>query len=91
MIDLVKVIMIKPVEGHALDVVFSDRMTGTADLSDLLAEGGPMIEGLRERSMFDRVYLSLGVPSWPNGFQLDAIGLHMDMMERGLLQTRSAA
>jgi hypothetical protein len=28
--------------------------------------------------------------SWPNGFDLDSIALHMDMKERGLLHRTAA-
>ena len=28
----------------------------------------------------------MGVPTWPNGFDLDAIKLHMDMAEAGELK-----
>ena len=36
-----------------------------------------MVEPLRDPAMFGRAFVSFGVPSWPNGFDLDAINLHM--------------
>jgi len=41
--------------------------------------------------MFQRAFLSLGVPTWPNGFDLDPINLHMEMSRGGLLRKVAAA
>jgi hypothetical protein len=51
----------------------------------MLAEGGPMVEPLRDPSFFKSVFVSFGVPSWPNGFEVDAIALHMELEKAGLL------
>ena len=91
MIELVDVIELKPVGDHALWLRFSDGQEGIRDCSDILAEGGPMVEPLRNPSMFRRAFLSLGVPSWPNGFDLDPINLHMEMKAAGLLRKVTAA
>ena len=56
----------------------------------MIAEGGEMIEPLREPAFFDRVFLDDGILTWPNGFDLDSIALHMDMKERGLLRRTAA-
>ena len=91
MIQIVKVIEMKPVSDHSLWLRFSDGTEGVRDCSDILAEGGPMVEPLRDPAMFLRAFLSLGVPSWPNGFDLDAINLHMEMRAAGLLKQVAAA
>ena len=41
-----------------------------------------MVEPLRDPAMFRRAFLSFGVPTWPNGFDLDAINLHTEMAAR---------
>ena len=56
----------------------------------MLAAGGPMVEPLRDPAMFRRAFISFGVPSWPNGFDLDAINLHMEMAAAGLLKPAAA-
>lgn len=91
MIDLVKVVEVKALEHPRLWLRFSDGREGVRDMSDLLAEGGPMVEPLREPSLFARVFVQFGVPIWPNGFDLDAIALHDDMMAAGLLKASRAA
>jgi len=91
MIKIIKVVDVKTIEGRSLWLKFSDSSEGVRDCSDILTEGGTMVEPLRDPAFFNRVYLSFGVPSWPNGFDLDAIALHMDMREKGLLKFPAAA
>ena len=85
MIKMVKVTELKPLDDVRLWVRFSDGMEGIRDYSDMLAEGGPMVEPLRDPSFFKSVFVSFGVPSWPNGFEVDAIALHMELEKAGLL------
>ena len=56
----------------------------------MIAEGGEMVEPLRDPASFARVFLDDGILTWPNGFDLDSIALHMDMKERGLLHRTAA-
>jgi hypothetical protein len=51
----------------------------------MIAEGGPMVEPLRDEAFFRRVFIEFGVLAWPNGFDIDAIALHRDMKKLGLL------
>jgi hypothetical protein len=85
MIKFVKVVHLKPLGGHRLWLSFSDGREGVRDFADILAEGGPMVEPLRDPAFFARVFVEYGVPSWPNGFDLDAIALHQEMEAAGLL------
>ena len=50
-----------------------------------------MVEPLKDRTFFDQVHIEYGVPTWPNGFDLDAIALHMEMEAAGLLREPTAA
>ena len=81
MIEIVKVVALKVIGDHSLWLRFSDGQEGVRDCSDILAEGGPMVEPLRDPAMFRRAFLTFGVPSWPNGFDLDAINLHMELRD----------
>jgi Protein of unknown function (DUF2442) len=85
MINMVKVVKVNPLEGHRLWVQFSDGTEGVRDYTDLLTKGGPAIEPLRDQAIFNKVFISFGVPSWPNGFDVDAINLQMELRERGAL------
>jgi len=91
MIKMVKVIALKPMGGPLLWVKFSDGREGVRDFTDVLAEGGPMVEPLRDPQFFVKAFISFGVPSWPNGFDVDAINLHMEMDRAGALKPASAA
>ena len=91
MINMVKVTELKPLDDVRLWVRFSDGSEGIWDYSDMLAEGGPMVEPLRDPSFFKSVFISFGVPSWPNGFEVDAIALHMELDKAGLLIGSQAA
>ena len=89
MIELVKVVSVRPLEGNRIWLRFSNGQEGIRDCSDILAEGGPMVEPLRDPALFQRVFIECGVPAWPNGFDLDAIALHQEMQEAGLLSERA--
>jgi hypothetical protein len=91
MIELVKAIEAKALEGYRLWLRFSDGREGVRDMSDILAAGGSMVEPVRDPAMFARVFIQCGVPTWPNGFDLDAIALHDDMARAGLLSAPRAA
>jgi hypothetical protein len=79
MIRLVNVVGVEPLGAFKLRVSFSDGTTGDHDFASIIAEGGPMVEPLRDLIMFQKAFVMMGVLSWPNGFDLDAIQLHRDM------------
>jgi hypothetical protein len=91
MIALIKVVEARPLGEHRLWVRFSDGRQGVRDFADILAEGGPMIGPLRDPTFFARVFVECGVPTWPNGFDVDAIALHEEMAAAGLLSDVAAA
>jgi len=89
-IPLVDVIRLRPLEGHKLWLRFTDGSEGIRDLSDIITHDGPMIGPLRDPAYFSRVFIEMGVPTWPNGFDLDPINLYMELRDAGAL-TRTAA
>ena len=90
MIELVKVVEIRALDAHRLWLRFSTGREGIRDLADVLAEGGEMVDPLRDPALFARVFIECGVPAWPNGFDLDAIALYREMDEAGLLTAQAA-
>jgi hypothetical protein len=88
--ELVDIVKAESRGGHRLYVAFSDGTEGEFDLGDFVAKGGEMVEPLRDPAFFARVFLDDGILTWPNGFDLDSIALHMDMKERGLLRHTAA-
>lgn len=89
--DLVKVVQVKPLGEYRVWLRFSDGLEGVRDFADVVNEGGPMIEPLREPALFTRVFIEYGVPTWPNGFDVDAIALYEKMSAAGLLSRSNAA
>jgi hypothetical protein len=83
MIELVKVLKVEPLGGFRLRVHFTNGDVGEADFADMILEGGPMVEPLKDQAFFARVFVQNGVPAWPNGFDIDAIALHRDMKALG--------
>lgn len=91
MIKMVKVTELKPLNNFRLWLKFSDGSEGIRDYSDMIQEGGQMIEPLQDQAFFNRVFISFGVPSWPNGYDVDAIALYQELEEAGLLTQVVAA
>jgi Protein of unknown function (DUF2442) len=87
---MVDVLRLRALPDRRLWVRFTDGSEGVRDLSDLIAEGGPMLEPLRSPDYFARAFVEMGAPTWPNGFDLDPINLYMQMRDSGAL-TRAAA
>ncbi len=76
--------------GYRLMLVFSDGTEGERDFSDLIGDGGEMVEPLRDPAFFAHIFLDDGILTSPNGSDLDSIALHMDMKGRGLLRRTAA-
>ena len=77
-------------DGCRLWLRFSDGSEGVRDLSDVIASGGPMVEPLKAPDYFARVFVEMGAPTWPNGFDLDPINLYVELRDARAL-TRTAA
>ena len=90
MFELIDVVRVEPRGGYRLALAFSDDSEGERDFADLIAEGGEMVEPLRDIAFFTRVFLDDGVLTWPNGFDLDSIALHQEMKAAGLLRAPAA-
>lgn len=78
--EIVHVRRLEGRDGYKLFIRFSDGMEGVHDFSRLVARSGPMAEPLREESFFQQAFLEVGVPTWPNGFDIDAEQLRREMV-----------
>ena len=90
MIGLTKDIRAEPLSAYRIHITFSNGDVGVHDFSDDIGEGGPMVEPLRDSQFFGRVFIQSGGPARPIGFDLDAIALHQEMAQGGLLKRTSA-
>ncbi|HEY1632566.1 MAG TPA: DUF2442 domain-containing protein [Rhizomicrobium sp.] len=84
------VLQVRAYDGYKLWIHFSDDSEGVRDFTDILAEGGPMAEPLKSPDYFARAFVQSGMPTWPNGFDIDAINHYMEFRDAGAL-TRAAA
>ena len=84
---MIKVVSVSVPRHAILSLVFSDRKMGDFDMSELLAREGAMVLPLRDPAFFARVFLELGAPTWPNGFDLAPWGLHRALSEAGVLRS----
>jgi Protein of unknown function (DUF2442) len=87
---MIDVLRVKALDDHRLRVRFSDGNEGVRDFSDIFAAGGPMVEPLKAPDYFARAFLEMGVPTWPNGFDLDPVNLYLRLRNAGAL-TKAAA
>ena len=85
MIEIVHVTDVEALGDYRLRVRFSDGSIGVHDFTEIVSERGPMVEPLRDKEFFKRVFISLGVLTWPNGYDLDAIRLHSEIKAAGEL------
>jgi hypothetical protein len=88
--EVVDVIHVEPRGAYRLFLRFSNEAEGVQDFAKLIAEGGPMVEPLRDPAYFARAFLDDGVVTWPNSFDLDPIALHHEMKAAGLLHKSAA-
>lgn len=84
--QLIKVTNVSALDAFRLRVTFSNGTAGYFDCNAMLTAGGSIVIPLRDPKMFGRVFLQMGVPTWPNGFDIDAMKLHDDMNAAGLLE-----
>ncbi|MEX6506491.1 DUF4160 domain-containing protein [Jiella sp. M17.18] len=87
---MVDVVAVDAMRGHRLHLRFSTGEEGELSVRPLIDTDAPMLRPLKDEREFARVFLELGNPAWPSGFDLDAIALYMDMKERGLLRQPAA-
>ncbi len=89
-IKMVEARRVRALDDYRLEIVFDDDTMGVLDLSDFV-NLGPMTEPLRDPAYFRRVFVEMGVPTWPNGCDVDAINARMTIEASGGLRRVSAA
>ena len=90
-IEYVDVIALRALPDFNLWVRFSNGREGVRDFRPVLARGGAMVEPLKDEAVFQALYINDNVPAWPNGYEIDATNLHLEMLRDGLLTKPVAA
>ncbi len=81
---------VKALDGFRLEIIFDDDTMGVIDLSEFVRLG-EVTEPLRDPAYFARVFIEMGVPTWPNGCDIDPINARMKMEAAGTLRPVTAA
>lgn len=90
MIEIVKVVGVRASQPFRLVLDFSTGERGEVDLQALVGHTGFMVKPLKDTDYFAKVFVQNGVPTWPNGFELDAIALYRDAERAGTLSKPAA-
>ena len=64
------IIKVQTTKNFHLICTFDNQVTKDYDMSFILAKDGPMIEPLKHPNYFMKVFLEMGTPTWPNGFDV---------------------
>ncbi len=68
---------VKIVAAHQLELTFSDHTQGIFDGALYLADHkGPLLEALRDPAYFSKCFVDAGALCWPNGLELSAARLY---------------
>ena len=87
---MIKIKQVWPLSDFRLKLEFSDGTSGTYDLSQRVAQTGPMVQPLKDPEFFARVFLEDGAPTWPNGYDLAPWALHKELEDAKLLKPSAA-
>lgn len=73
MTQLVRIVDVRPLEGHWVRLWFTNGVVQDVDLSEALAGGGVFEEIYRDRDVFERVRVNpeSRTIEWPGGVDLD--------------------
>ena len=74
---MIKLLDVKTIAPHQLELTFSDHSLGLFNGANYLASRqGPLLENLRDPAYFARCCIDAGALCWPNGLELSASRLH---------------
>ena len=72
-----KLLDVKTIAAHQLELTFSDPTQGGFDGARYLADHkGPSLKTLRDPPYFSRCFVDAGALCWPNGLELSAVRLY---------------
>jgi hypothetical protein len=90
-LSLIKVTKAEPIGGYRLRLSFSDGSVGERDFADVVHGSGAMLEPLRDPAYFARIFIDVGTPTWPNGYDLAPNALYTEMSKAKLLRQAATA
>ena len=79
-----RVRQVRALPDYRLAVVFADGLTGTVDLSALVASpDAGVFARLRDRSLFEQVFVELGAVTWPGELNLAPDAMYAGIKQHG--------
>jgi hypothetical protein len=91
MIKLVKATTATAQPDYRLALRFSDGSSGVVDLRPFVFGGGAVVAPLRDPAFFAQVFIEMGVPTWPNGCDIDPTNARMELEAAGALTVEGVA
>jgi hypothetical protein len=79
--ELHKIRKVEPTSDFELICTFDNGLVKQYDVKPLFKKSGPILEPLRKAAYFKRVFLEMGAPAWPNGFDICADLIYMEAMD----------
>ena len=76
--ELIDVTHVRALDGYRLWLQFEDGASGVFDVSPYLEKG--VFTALREKSVFNSVFVEGGTAAWPGGIDIAPERLYSDMV-----------
>lgn len=73
---MIKLIHAKYDGDYRVLLTFSDGHQALFDGKQLLQREGPLLDALRDKAYFKRVFIDAGALCWPNGLELSPLKLY---------------
>lgn len=73
-----KAIGVKALEGYKIEVVYTDGVTGTVDLNDLVQKG--IFQQLKTGSAFQNVHTDGSAIIWSDELEIDAENIYAEIL-----------
>jgi len=86
--DLRLVVKVKAKPGYQLECIFDDGLVKSYDMSFVSKKKATMLIPFKDEKFFKKVFLEMGTPTWPNGYDICADVLYRDGIE---IQKKSKA
>lgn len=70
--ELRLVVKVKAKPGYLLECTFDNGTIKTYDMSFVSKKKGSMLTPFKDEKFFKKVFLEMGTPTWPNGYDICA-------------------
>ena len=75
---------VKPLSGYRLEVFFNDGTSGFVEMHDfIMSDEAGVFEALRDNELFNKVYVDVGVATWPGDIDLSPDTMHDEIKKKG--------